>query len=502
MNAPTARPTAPGADTRPPARSQAAPRGPSSRLSSVRDTVGKALIVLFLVKPTIDLLWRFGVSFGGINLSPTTVSGLIICLLFGGYWLSRPQYAPPFARAMEAFLALNVVSFVFGLFSPESSKLAEVLNVGIRIVASYFIYSAAFAAAVRNQYQDFTPFFKAIMVGAAIAVVFNVVGIQLGFGGTKWGDYIGDARERGLYFDAGVLANAALYSLMFAVFLIYAVRGQALWVLFCLLIIVFDLYLISLTKSRAAIIQVAMFGLIFAWMFHRSWGRIVAPVAAVLLMMATIFVFGVDMDETFERFQTDMAVLEQQGDSGVGTTGQGEVSLGKFEKLGNRRGALWADALTRIAQRPLHELLFGNFSGSLAHSDYIDVIGRNGVLGGLLYIGIMLGLLFKTFSLARQNHRDPSAKLIYCSAFAVLCCYLLYSIPFRPLLYTTTSWYLWVLLGFAMARERLSRMPRAPAKPAAATAAPPETEAPVPRRDGPASPGGRPALRPPAPRRN
>jgi len=446
-----------GATGRPPAT---LPRGSSTRLSSVRDTVGKALLILFLVKPSIDLLWRFYTFIGGINFSPTTVAGLLICLLFGGLWLSRPQYSPPFARLMEAFLLLNLVSFIIGTFSSDPASFAEGLNVGIRVSASYFIYSTAFAAALRYRYQDISPFIKAIMLGSAIAVLLNVAAIQLGFGGGKFFEIGGDpSRERGLYYDAGVLSNVAVYSLIFSAFMVHVARGNLLWTLFCVLIVIFDVYLIASTKSRAGILQVILFGLVYAWMFHRSWGRILAPIGAVLVLGASMLIFDIDIDETLSRFEGDVAALEQ--DSGtVGVKSGGEVSLGKFEQLGNRRGALWADALSIIAAKPIHEIVLGNFSGSRAHSDYIDILGRNGIVGIVLYLAIMLGLLSRTFRLARLPHRDLPSRLTYFTAFALLLCYMLYAVPFRPLLYTTTSWYMWALLGFALARERISRSAR------------------------------------------
>jgi len=436
------------------------PRGSSARLSSIRDTVGKALLVLFLVKPFIDLLWRFYTFIGGINFSPTTVSGLLICLLFGGMWLSRPQYSPPFARLIEAFLLLNVVSFIIGMFSSDQARFAEALNVGIRITASYFIYSTAFAAALRYGYRDISPFIKAIMIGLAIAMILNIAAIRLGFGGAKFFEMGTDtSRERGLYYDPGVLSNFALYSLIFAAFMLHVARGNLMWMLFCILIIIIDVYLIAATKSRAGIVQIILFGLVYVWMFHRSWGRIVAPIGAVVVLGASMLLFDIDIDETLSRFEGDVAALEQ--DSGtVGVKSGGNVSLGKFEQLGNRRGALWASALSIVAAKPIHEIILGNFSSSLAHSDYIDILGRNGIVGLVLYLIIMLGMLSRTFRLARLPHRDLPTRLTYFTAFVLLLCYMIYAIPFRPLLYTTTSWYMWALLGFALARERLSRTQR------------------------------------------
>jgi hypothetical protein len=48
-------------------------------------------------------------------------------------------------------------------------------------------------------------------------------------------------------------------------------------------------------------------------------------------------------------------------------------------------------------------------------------------------------------------------------AFTLLICYLFYSLPFRPLGYTTTAWYMWTVIGLAMARSRLAPMEAAAA---------------------------------------
>jgi hypothetical protein len=418
----------------------------------IQDRIGRSLIVLFLVKPLIDLGYFLSFWVGRIRLAPTTVAGLLICIYFAAFRFKGSRFTPPFIRVFEAFLVINLVSILLGLVLSDNPSLNAVLVLVLKILNSYVIFFAAYTAATTYQYEDVTPFVRAIVIGSSVAVISNLVAIGTGFGGSKAGpaEY-SHLRETGLYYDAGVLANHAFFDLVFAIFWLHLQRRKTvLWLLFIGFLVVTDLYLIAASKSRSVMIELAVFSVIYVWLFHKRFGKILAPLCGAAVVAIAVLIFDIDTEELFVRFEGDVAAL--QSDEGAGTVSTtGEVSLGQFEGLGSNRGALWAGALTEIAHRPAHEILFGDFfSTSIAHSDYIDVLGRNGVIGLVLYLVLLAGLLRNVFLATRRKLPDRE-RIVHIAAFILLVCYVLYSLPFRPLSYTTSAWYMWLMLAFSLA---------------------------------------------------
>ena len=434
---------------------------PEKRLapSRIRDPIGRTLIVLFAIKPFIDLFWGFGISIGPIRLSPLTVTGFFVVAYFAAFRLKLAQYAPPFARIFEAFIVLNLITVVIGLATSPDVRLALALDIMVRILGCYLVFFCTYAAARRYQYTEAKPFMKAIVIGTAIAVVVNFVAIKVGYGGAKVGTEFtsGASREAGLYYDPGTLGLVAFLNLTFTVFYFHVTkRGKALWLMVTLAFAMMDLFLMAASESRTPLVLLAIAAMGYLW-FLRGWGRVAAPLIVALVLLMVAAVFSVQTDKFFGRFEGDVATIES-GDSAIGQSSSGEVSLGKYEALGNNRGALWADAITVIARRPAGEILFGNFFGRIgAHSDYIDILARNGIVGLGLYVLLIYGLALKIFGLARSATREDH-RTLQSLATILLVCYAAYCFPFRPLGYTTTNWFMWSMAALALAAvPRVSR---------------------------------------------
>lgn len=418
----------------------------------IRDPIGRMLILLFVAKPFIDLLWEYGISVGPIRLSPLTVTGFFLVAYFAPYRLKLGQHAPPFARIFEAFIALNLLGILFGLATSSNARPALALDITVRILGCYLVFFCTFAAARRYQYADAKPFMRAIVIGTAIAVVTNFLAIKLGFGGAKAGTEFtsGASREAGLYYDPGTLGLVAFLNLTFTVFYFHATKkGKTLWLIVTVAFALIDLSLMAASESRTPMILLSIAALGYMW-YLRGWGRLAAPIVAGLILLLVAAVFSEQTDKFFGRFEGDVAAIESD-DSTVGETSSGKVSLGKYEALGNNRGALWANALTAISHRPAGEIMFGDFFGRIgAHSDYIDILGRNGVVGLGLYVLLVYGLAFRTFSLARNATREDS-RAVQSLACLLAVCYAAYCFPFRPLNYTTTNWFMWAMVALALA---------------------------------------------------
>jgi len=452
------------------------------RARPIRDGIGRTLIVIFLIKPIIDLFPQNAIWMGPIRLSPTTVFGVLVFFLLAQFLFGRGRHVPPYGRVFEGFILLNAVSLASsvatGVFESMPSTVAWVF----KILDAYVVFSCAYLAAQRYQYTEMTPFLTAIMFGSAIVVVLNVLAIQFDMTGLRPANEEFDAyargRERGLYYDPGVLANVALYSLITTVFRYHLVRsGKGWWLLFAIVIVICDLYLLVASQSRVAVILTAVSGVVYLSFFQQKWGKLLAPVIAAVVFATMLSTMQDDVGEMFNRFDSDVEALQSAEGmrfGGVGVTSSGEVSFGDLEALGNNRGMKWAEALTDILRRPFHEMLIGNYSFSVGgHSDYIDVISRNGFIGFALFVTLMVGITRRTWTLARTAVAGRERVLHYL-AFILALCFALYAIPFRPLGYTTTAWYMWAMVGFSFAWEarRVRMVPGRPAAPAAASGQP------------------------------
>ena len=379
-----------------------------------------------------------------------------MCLYFARFRLRRGPHIAPYSRLIEAFIILNVISIAIGFYVGSRVTPILVINNMLRILDSYFIYIAIFIAASRYRYTSVSPFVKAIVIGSAIAVFANVIAIKFGLGGgIKGSGTYASLRERGLYYDPGALSNVAFFNLIFAVFMLHLVKRQKLaWYAFIAAQILGDLYLINAGKSRAVMVELAVFGFIYLLLFQKRWGKIAAPIVAAGIVAVSLVTLDIKLEELFVRFETDISAIEQADESGIGIANTGQVTLGQFERLGSNRGANWAAALTEIINRPVIELLLGNFTTTMAHSDYVDVLSGNGIVGLIMYCSLLAGLTWRSFLLTRRRDSPPDIRVLHFISFTLIACYVLYAFPFRPLRYTTTAWYMWVMLGFSMATRK------------------------------------------------
>lgn len=427
--------------------------------SSVRDSIGRILLVVFLTKPVIDLTVFLSFNLGGVRISALHVFAGLLFFVLLPFRFQLGRNSPPYLILIEVFIGLHIVAMAIGFGTNSRLTLAQVIDFMPRILDWYLIYVTAFLAAIRHRYRDVAPFFKAIVLGSSIAIVANIIAVlaDIDLGVLHRGGMLasGEFRRSGLYSDAGVLAAVAFFHLVFTVFLLHlrSLRGRWLITGLIIVLIMGDLYLIAMSKSRAVMVELALFGAVYIAVFQKGLGKILAPIAAAAVIGAALLVFDINMEDLFVRFDSDVAALESGADFEIGAGG--EVSLGGLEGIGSNRGVLWALALTRILKRSALELLFGNFSTSGSHSDYLDVVARTGVIGLLVYLAFLIGLTIRSWRLSQTTQR-PQDRALYFMGFTLLLCYLFYSIPFRPLGYTTLNWYMWAVIGLGMARARLA----------------------------------------------
>jgi len=232
----------------------------------ITDPAGRMLLAILLLKPCIDLTYSYSVSVMGIRISALHMTGLFVLIYFAAQVLLHHGARLPRARLFTLFIFANIVSICVGLFYTQQIAVLKILDPLIRILDSFFIFLAACLLTVKYKYEDFTPFVKAAAIGVGIAVVINFVAIELGYGGAKIGAIgsIAELRNRGLYYDPGVLSKVALSSIVFSVSWMTMkkpVRIGRVW--FCSSVILVSFYLIYLGLSRTIMILVPIFFLVY-----------------------------------------------------------------------------------------------------------------------------------------------------------------------------------------------------------------------------------------------
>ncbi len=431
----------------------------------VKDVAGQSLIVLFFIKPTIDLFWAQHAELGALAISPLHLVGVLVFFYFGFLQIRYPGGITAHARLFQLFIVINVISVVVALFYSEPRYL-KIIDLFLRVLDSYIIFRVAYNAGLRQKYMDHYRFLGAIALGASIAVLINLLAMIFGFGGAFVTQKVSQVivRDQGLYYDPGVLGNIAVFNLVFVAYVYKEIPKKLLhWRVLSLAMVPIDLYMVYISVSRAAVLLVAVFGVIYLGMVQKGIRR-VTTVVFLLTLLAIGSAFLGHGVETFEaRFESEKQALSDTERPGAYVTDD-RISFGSFEGIGNNRVRLWALTLDNFLKSEPMEIIFGNFfKRSTSHSDYFDVLTRNGVLGLFIYVGLLMSIWVQTLRLTlRQNEKDKS--LINVLAFTLISLYIVYAFPFRPLAYTTTAWYMWAIIGFCLAKHTVLQRERRAAK--------------------------------------
>lgn len=425
----------------------------------IKDLAGQSLIVLFLIKPTIDLFWSQYLTLGPLHISALHVTGVLVFLYFGFLLFRTSNSAPRYGWLFVSFILLHLVSISVGLFYSTNIDTIKIIDVLLRVLDSYLIFRIAYDAGINGRYEAHHHFLKAVVIGTSIALAVNTLAIILGYGGGREVIRIDEqfVRQQGLYYDPGVLALVAVYNIIFIAYLFKQMpRGRYLYRLLMIGMIFISLYMVYVSVSRAAVLLLAVFSMIYIAFVQKGSQKVIAIAFIAITIVASSAMFGLQAEKFQARFESEISTLTSDNTQSAPTAGD-RISFGRFEGLGSNRVRLWAVALDRVLQRSTVEITVGSFfESSPSHSDYFDVLTRNGIIGLLIYVLMLLLFWKRTLSMSLRRGLSYNDKVIHALAFTLITLYVIYAFPFRPLSYTTTAWYLWAVVGFSFARMRLS----------------------------------------------
>ena len=349
--------------------------------AKVSDHIVRPVLILFYIKPALDLLWNQSVSFAGMQISPLHLAGVFVFLFFGMKLLMSSHPKPPLAKLFLTFIVVNVMSIQFALFYYDL-KFISVVDMMLRILDSFIMFNIGFILFSQAGKTAFHHLIRAVAIGTSIALVINGAAILLGYGGEMLGSNA-SLRQHGLYYDPGVMSNICLYNIIFCAFL-YTLPShhQNFERLFCIGSIVLSLYLIYIGLSRAVLLELMIFFAIFVLWYLKGSTKLIAVTLGAAIVLGGGLLFGLNFDAYTQRFNSELQTFEQDEEA-PSAPGEEErdVDFGKYERLGSNRVKFWAISLDEIIDRSPGELLIGNFQYTKSHSDYIDILSRNGVHG-------------------------------------------------------------------------------------------------------------------------
>jgi hypothetical protein len=429
----------------------------------VKDEAGKALIVLFLIKPLIDLFfWEQSLYLGALRISALHVTGVFVCIYFGAVLLRSPGGVPRYGSLFLLFFVLNIISIGAGLFNATNPNLIRAVDLLLRIFDSYLIFRVAYNAGIKERYATHYKYILAVAAGTSIVLTINTIAIAFGWGGETAVVRLDEefTRKRGLYYDPGILGLVATFNIIFVSFLYKQIpKGKPLWRLLVIVMVLVGMYMVYISVSRAAVVLLVVFALIYVGLVQKGFQKIMTLAFIALALVISSVLFTEEIDRYRARFDSEIQVLESSDTAVQQDAGDDRVSFGRYETLGSNRVRLWAMALNMAIDRSAAEIVIGNFfARSPSHSDYFDILIRNGFVGLFVYVLLLFLIWKRTLTLALKRGNTIDEKVIHSLAFTLITLYILYAFPFRPLAYTTTSWYMWAMIGFSFACARVREL--------------------------------------------
>jgi hypothetical protein len=403
----------------------------------------RLMALLFLIKPSVDLTWSWGFQFLHYSFSLLQLSGALVALVGAMLLIARFHHRSFAHTLFAAFLLQQLVSLAMVMSYGGRIDMFQAANVGLRIFDSFVLLHLGYLVGLRKKSAEGLLLLKGMFTGNMIALLLNAIVLTVDAQVTNVS--AGVERYAGVYYDAGVLAINAVQNAVFACYL-FDLR-KTIWRPIAVCSMLLSSYCMLVSVSRAAVVLLAAALVIYAIVYRRAQGTIgVAAIAAAL--MCVVIASGIDMSRFEHRFMSEIEVW-RKGIGDIDLSSGSSLSLGNLEALGNNRGRLITAAMKRILKRPGDALLLGFFFSSTSHCDYVDILARNGIFGLFLYLWLLAYVWAKTLRYVSALP-NSSYRLIAAIAFTFVSMYILYSLPFRPLLYTTNSWYMWCLVGYCL----------------------------------------------------
>jgi O-antigen ligase len=412
--------------------------------------IGIAFLVMISADLTIGVVLFAGISFfetvpgfGGASL--TKFVGLLLSLAWLATLATRPDAKTDFLKVyprisgvLLAFLAWNGLSFAW---SEHPSAAFDALS---RLALNGILILIVFTA-IRSE-RDVMRVFWAFIVGASLA---TVIAVLTGSGPTAYGEA---ARISGGANDSNELAAILVASASIAAGLAFVARRKP-----ALRTVAFGASAVSLsgiilTVSRSGLIALGV-AVIAAVIFAGRWRPRVLAMSAMVVFTAVFYFAFLAPQSARERVTTS-------------------------ESGGHGREDIWTVAWRMVEAHPVRGVGAGNFPTSsihylliqpglirrsdfivdtekVVHNAYLQAWAETGLIGLVLFLGLIVGLLACSWNAIKRFERDGNLLMeVLTRAQLVGTIGLLSSLFFASNQYNKQ---LWLLLGMGPAMLAIAK---------------------------------------------
>lgn len=386
------------------------------------------IVVLFAIKPFIDLTWNIPLfSLGGHAVNPLSITGFCVFIIVGFLYFSQNDNKRIFnERVIWLFIGLNLFTSIIAILF-YNHPVMYAMDFLLRIFDAYFIYFIGhrFIENDRDKLRIISIIWiTTLLVGILSCIVYSK-------GAFETGSSQGVERFTGIYNDAGTPAYNAIMSIIFGTLYLELCKRQRQLIpviakiAFILTLLVLA-FILKITLTKSAVLMLVVFLIMWTGLYKRK-SYVILPL---------IIISGYYIYTTSEDVQKRMAAE-------VEFLSEGTFSMELARPMGTGRVAHWERVLTYYSQDfGLFQKLFGSSRNFGAHNQYIAYLMQSGLVGLAVFVIILLRFYRQLIYLHKRYKQSEIYMAL--TLLSIVSVTGMFGHPFRM---TTLIWYLMILLS-------------------------------------------------------
>jgi O-antigen ligase len=297
----------------------------------------------------------------------------------------------------------------------------------LRVYDAFFVYFV-FSSFLKSL-RDRLIIFKIIWISTLLISIFSIYIYSTGRYNIDVTQNV--IRYAGVYNDPGMPSYLAVISIVFGSLFIEINKkinnGRDIvnLIIFIITILV-SIFILAITITKSALLMLIIYLLMWPGLYKRK----------LLLLVPLMLIIG-------SFVYNSSAALQRRMQNEIRFFKDGEFTIESARSMGTGRVAKWEEVMDHFHKRyNLFNKLFGTYHYFGSHNQYIEYLVRIGIIGLIIFLGIVIGFFKQLLSLYHA-HKSPELFM----AIVVLTIFFIYGISGHPFDYTTLLWYLMILLS-------------------------------------------------------